>query len=708
MKHYFDVVLGPKGPIALANVSVFVGGTGLSTPASIFSDNGVTSKLNPFQTDSLGNFDFYVADGSYDITFSAGNILFRVEADIQISQGTNAVLTNPSGNQTIATGNLTLMAGGLAATFVASKNVDKVRFVDSVNSYGWTGADAGAWINAALADLPASGGVIEISTGTYACTTAIVINKPCIFRGQGTIGTTTSTYSSFLRGTVLQNLTTASDLITLTIPAGNFLSGVTLRDFAIEGNQFVGSASAGSNIRILGAGPTTVIRDVIIQNVVSLNAFQAGIRISNNAFIIKLYDTVTVNNNGDGVLIDATTGNPSQIYLFGCDSDLNTGAALHISSVGGGNGGDVYVFGGTFSDSLHGFQLDNGSSSTIHAFGAHFEHNNNDGCRIFGSSGHYFSGCFFFGNVTNDFNLSSVGQGFTTCMSNIQGSSFQSAPATANISIAASCNSVILGQQNGIGGGTGYTVVDSGFETQRLDKAIHKFFATQYKINSTQPSIVLNDTSSGTPLKTIVNKSAQLQILNNAGSEIIGITDTAQNFWAEAAATGGAGSFLLWWADSQDHMWKYNQNNAGEQHIGQIYKLTAQYTNSTTGFTTIGTPNFAFPVNANQTYTATVFLFYQAAATGGLNIQFTGPAAPTAVIYGLTLPVSASAFAGDSVATAFGSSLGSAVTTATTNFVAIVNFTLINGVNAGTVTLQAKSSAAAQLQIQIGSYMIVK
>jgi hypothetical protein len=44
------------------------------------------------------------------------------------------------------------------------------------------------------------------------------------------------------------------------------------------------------------------------------------------------------------------------------------------------------------------------------------------------------------------------------------------------------------------------------------------------------------------------------------------------------------------------------------------------------------------------------------------------------------------------------------VTAATTNFDAAVTFGLVNGPKAGTVTLQAKSSAAVNLTIQPGSF----
>lgn len=175
----------------------------------------------------------------------------------------------------------------------------------------------------------------------------------------------------------------------------------------------------------------------------------------------------------------------------------------------------------------------------------------------------------------------------------------------------------------------------------------------------------------------------------------------------EAAAASGVSAKQVIFGDSGDHMLKFNPNNGGEQHVPQIYMLTAQYTNSTTTFSTVGTPNIAFPVNASKNYTAECHLYYQAAATGGLNIEFTGPASPTAVIYGMSEPV-ALGTTDNSVATAFSTSLGNTIITGTTNFDATVSFSLINGVNAGTVTLLAKSSAAAQLQIQAGSFCRVQ
>jgi hypothetical protein len=143
--------------------------------------------------------------------------------------------------------------------------------------------------------------------------------------------------------------------------------------------------------------------------------------------------------------------------------------------------------------------------------------------------------------------------------------------------------------------------------------------------------------------------------------------------------------------------------------LPQTVMLTTQYTNSTTGFTNVtGTNSLAFQMDASTTYQGKCVLFYQAASTGGLNIEFTGPASPTFVTYGLLDPGSNTALVSASVATAYSTSLGAAVSTATTNFPATVYFGISNGTTAGTLQLLAKSSAAVQLQIQTGSYCIMQ
>lgn len=69
MDHYSNVAQDQNGrAITGATITVYLAGTtGL---AQIYSDNGVTAKANPFATAIDGIYDFYAADGRYDITIT--------------------------------------------------------------------------------------------------------------------------------------------------------------------------------------------------------------------------------------------------------------------------------------------------------------------------------------------------------------------------------------------------------------------------------------------------------------------------------------------------------------------------------------------------------------------------------------------------------------------------------------------------------------
>jgi hypothetical protein len=150
------------------------------------------------------------------------------------------------------------------------------------------------------------------------------------------------------------------------------------------------------------------------------------------------------------------------------------------------------------------------------------------------------------------------------------------------------------------------------------------------------------------------------------------------------------------------------------QHPYNTVVLTAAYTNATTTFSTVqdATPHvLAFAVNANQTIVVRCKLMYQASATtDGLIVQWTGPASPTGFQADMQYATSyAAAINSDFVApvTALSTQIpttGVAVNAATTNYMAIVHATLINGANAGTLTLQAKGVGTGTLTIGIGSF----
>lgn len=85
MGNHSDVVRDQYGrALGGATITVYVAGT--TDLADIYSDNGVTVKGNPFTSDTLdGRFNFYAANGVYDLVFSHPNATFDAAHTARIS-----------------------------------------------------------------------------------------------------------------------------------------------------------------------------------------------------------------------------------------------------------------------------------------------------------------------------------------------------------------------------------------------------------------------------------------------------------------------------------------------------------------------------------------------------------------------------------------------------------------------------------------------
>lgn len=133
------------------------------------------------------------------------------------------------------------------------------------------------------------------------------------------------------------------------------------------------------------------------------------------------------------------------------------------------------------------------------------------------------------------------------------------------------------------------------------------------------------------------------------------------------------------------------------------YVVGAAYTNATTTFSNVtGLTNM--PVQAKTSAKIHCDIYWQSSTTtAGPKYQFTGPASPTSVISQATSMDTTATFL-QSVVTAFSTPMANTTAvTATTNFHDTVDLSLINGVNAGVVTLQAAANGAGTLTIQPGS-----
>ena len=70
-----------------------------------------------------------------------------------------------------------IVAVVLTPGYCQVKQINTAAYVDSTNFQGWSGSNAGDWINSALASLPSSGGKVLLIPGTYSVSTTIRLSK---------------------------------------------------------------------------------------------------------------------------------------------------------------------------------------------------------------------------------------------------------------------------------------------------------------------------------------------------------------------------------------------------------------------------------------------------------------------------------------------------------------------------------------------------
>lgn len=165
MQKYADTVTTRSGK-AVAGASITVYNQGTTTPATIYSDNGITP-ITGLATDSLGKFEFYAADGRYDIEISGTGIQTQLQTDILLEDPadnpapTVAALSSSTGTSLV--GHIASGTGAAATTVQA-----KLRETISLQDFGATGDgttdDRASIVNAVTA---AAGQKIHVTPGTF-------------------------------------------------------------------------------------------------------------------------------------------------------------------------------------------------------------------------------------------------------------------------------------------------------------------------------------------------------------------------------------------------------------------------------------------------------------------------------------------------------------------------------------------------------------
>ncbi|MGQ0569819.1 MAG: hypothetical protein ACT4P5_09855, partial [Armatimonadota bacterium] len=85
MKRYIGQAIRSDTGLPIISPTIDVFHVGTAVAATIYSDEGVTTKANPFTGDTLGRFDFYAPDGDYDIRVSGTGVTAYTIPDVTIA-----------------------------------------------------------------------------------------------------------------------------------------------------------------------------------------------------------------------------------------------------------------------------------------------------------------------------------------------------------------------------------------------------------------------------------------------------------------------------------------------------------------------------------------------------------------------------------------------------------------------------------------------
>jgi hypothetical protein len=173
MQSYSDVVIDATGRPSPAAITVYL--TGTTTKATIYSNNTGTVLANPMTTDGFGRFEFYAANGRYDLAVVTGAGAYQV-SDVLLFDGivSGAVVTVPfSATPTFdaTSGSLfkiTLTGDVTASTFTGTGGLGLQPITFMIIQDG-TGGHTFAWPANVVGGMSISGtaGAVNVQTGVF-------------------------------------------------------------------------------------------------------------------------------------------------------------------------------------------------------------------------------------------------------------------------------------------------------------------------------------------------------------------------------------------------------------------------------------------------------------------------------------------------------------------------------------------------------------
>jgi hypothetical protein len=293
MRRYADSVLitGAQGliqPAVAASVTVL--GHVSQTPATIYSDDGITVTGNPVVTDINGRFAFYVADGRYDLRITGNNITTYTVVDQEIIDVTEA----NAGDANFVIG--THVTG---STNPATAGVIRLASTDTID---WRN-------NANNADIALSKNSSDVLLYNGNPLTGLI-----------TVNAQTANYN------VVSGDFSGSKLISM-----NSASATTVTLLA-------SAPTAGQSIQVQNTGTATV---TIARNGLNIDGAAANVLLTGNSGILIASDGANYFTNRGGA--NAISSTPMQAQLIAPPNGLSTFTPLTISSPGSFGGTNLFA-----------------------------------------------------------------------------------------------------------------------------------------------------------------------------------------------------------------------------------------------------------------------------------------------------------------------------------------------------------------------------
>lgn len=385
-------------------------------------------------------------------------------------------------------------------------------------------------IDAALSDCPQSGCFIAVKSGSVPCPTS-TITVPIILEGNGAGGfSNPGTDTLYNSATILTNSSQTANCINIGLPAGNSLSGVTIKNLAIQGNNAVVGSTSGDGIKITGGGSATQIIHTLIDNVISHDNKGSGLTISDNVFLVNITNSQFTRNNSNGISITNTglNGSPSQIRMLNSTLWLNTGDGLNINST---KAIDFSVALSTFANNANGVNIVAGSvNARFSSFSSSYESNTTAGILIKDGFGHSIIGNQFPGDSVQLFGIEldpPSGANFVQNQMVAIGNNFQS-NVTNDIKLTANTHLAFIGPQ----AQNNYSYSDASAVGIRLDND------SLGALNFVAFGGMTLAKGFGNPKITLTPQIANIGSLTSCSSSLEGVNSVANNCNA-ACSVGG-------------------------------------------------------------------------------------------------------------------------------------------------------------------------